>query len=284
MKPLFEFIDYRKYLASYYSYKKKTTRSFSYRFFAQKARFHSPSFLKAVIDGKRNLTRKMIENFCNGLELGEREAVYFRNLVLFNQAKTSSEKQEYYTNLRAMFGTINESVLNTDQFDYFAKWYTSVIRELVCMYDFKDDFKKIAAMLIPPILPSEVKSAIKLLLRLKMLRRKKDGTYAQTNRAIVADSSIMSMALRSFAKAMIEHSREAVEYIDWRLRHISSVTIGITPVTYDVLSAEIDAFKDRVKMIVSRENDSSQVYQMTVSLFPVSRDTKNLETGTLKLD
>ena len=277
MKPLFEFIDYRKYLASFYEHKKRSTKSFSYRFFAEKAKIHSPSFLKKVIDGERNLTRRMIENFSLGLGLSERETVYFRNLVLFNQAKTSTEKQEYYSNLRAMFGSVNESVLNTDQHDYFAKWYTSVLRELVCLYDFQDDYRLIASMLIPQVLPSEVKAAIKLLLRIKMIRRKNDGTYTQTNTAVIAENSVTSMAMRCFMQAMIEHSREAVEKVDWRIRHISGITIGITPATYDVIATEIEAFKNRVKLIVNREKESTQVYQMNVSLFPVSRNTDELK-------
>jgi uncharacterized protein (TIGR02147 family) len=276
MMPLFEFIDYRKYLASYYEHKKKSTKSFSYRYFAQKAKIHSPSRLKEVIDGERNLTRRMIDNFSVGLGLNERETVYFRNLVLFNQAKTSAEKQEYYTNLRAMFGTVKESILSPDQYDYFAKWYIPVLRELICRHDFKDDYKLMASMLIPQIMPSEAKTAIKLLLRMKLLRRKKDGTYVQSDSAIVADNSVMSLAMRSFIKAMIEHSCDAVEKIDWRIRHISGITIGITPAAFDVIASEIEAFKDRVKLIVSRENMSTQVYQMNVSLFPVSRNINEI--------
>jgi uncharacterized protein (TIGR02147 family) len=277
MKSIFEYIDYRKFLASFYTTKKSASRFFSYRYFAQKAQIHSPSFLKHVIDGKRNLTRPMIENFCEGLGLTPKEALYFRNLVLFNQAKTSIEKQEFYTNLRSMFGAVKESILNTDQFDYYAHWYTSVLRELLCQYDFQDDFKKIAAMLRPPILPSEAKAAVKLLMRLKLLCRTPDGTYHQTNSAIVADSSVMSMAMRSFSKVMIEHSKNAVEEIDWHERHISGITVGISSETYDILSAEIEAFKDRVKVIVDRDKDSSIIYQLNVSLFPLSHNITTLK-------
>jgi uncharacterized protein (TIGR02147 family) len=277
MKSIFEYIDYRKYLASFYNAKKSSSRFFSYRYFAQKAKIHSPSFLKHVIDGKRNLTRPMIENFCKGLGLTPKEALYFRNLVLFNQAKTSLEKQEFYSNLRSMFGAVKESVLNPDQFDYYAHWYTSVLRELLCRFDFQDDFKKIAAMLRPPILPSEAKAAVKLLLRLKLLHRSADGTYRQTTSAIVADNSVMSMAMRSFSQAMIEHSKNAVEKIDWRERHISGITIGISPETYDILSAEIEAFKDRVKVIVDQDTDSSIIYQLNVALFPLSYSIDTLK-------
>ncbi len=271
MKCVFEFIDYRKFLASYYSGKKEASRYFSYRYFARKAKIYSPSFLKHVIDGKRNLTRPMIEKFCVGLELSAKEAVYFRNLVLFNQAKTSAEKQEYYATLRTMFGGIKESVLSSDQYDYFAQWYTSVIRELICMYDLKDDYKKIAAMVLPQILPSEAKAAMKLLIRLKLVRIREDGTYAQTNSSIVADNSVTSIAVRSFNKAMLDLAKNAVDNIDRQERHVSCLTVGISPATYDVLSAEIEAFKDRVKLIVNQDKESSLIYQMNISMFPVSR-------------
>jgi uncharacterized protein (TIGR02147 family) len=277
MKSIFEYIDYRKFLAAYYNDKKASYRFFSYRYFARRAEIYSPSFLKHVIDGKRNLTQPMIEKFCAGLALNAKEAIYFRHLVLFNQAKTSNEKQEHYATLRSMFGAVKESVLSPDQFDYFANWYTSVIRELVCLHDFKDDFKKIAAMIIPPILPSEAKAAIKLLLRLKLIRRQADGAYVQTNSAIVADNSVTSMAVRTFNKTMLEHAKNAVDSVDRRQRHISGVTIGISPAAYEVLAAEIEAFKDRVKLIVNQDAESSLIYQMNISLFPASRALRTLD-------
>ena len=94
MQPIYEFIDYRKFLAAFYEHKKANSSYFSYRYFSQKIGINSPSFLKHVIDGKRNLTTQMIERFCTALDLSAREARYFRNLVLFNQAKTSGEKAD----------------------------------------------------------------------------------------------------------------------------------------------------------------------------------------------
>lgn len=56
----------------------------------------SPSFLKFVIDGKRNLTTPMIETFCQAMRLEPRDAKFFSTLVRFNQAKTAREKQDHY--------------------------------------------------------------------------------------------------------------------------------------------------------------------------------------------
>jgi len=272
MKPIFEYIDYRKFLADFYQIKKETSHYFSYRYFAMKIGVNSPSFLKHVIDGKRNLTRQMAERFCNVLDLSPKEKLYFRNLVLFNQAKTSSEKQEHYAVLRSMAGLVKESVLNTDQFDYFAKWYTPVIRELICLFDFQDNYELIAGLLEPKIDPSEAKAAVELLLRLKLVEKGESGGYKQTSSAITVDSSVKSVAVRSFTRAMLDLSKAALDIFDKKIRHISGITMGISPETYDVLAAEIEAFKDRVKVIVNQDKSSNRIYQMNISLFPLSHE------------
>ncbi len=270
MQPIFDFIDYRKFLATYYENKKKTFNYFSYRYFSNKLGINSPSFLKHVIDGKRNLTAKMIERFIKALDLSPKEARYFRNLVLFNQAKTSGEKQEHYAVLRSMAGMVKESVLGTDQYDYFAKWYTPVIRELICLHDFKDDYRAIASAVKPKILPSEAKSAVELLTRLKLVERRGDGTYCQTSSAITADGSITSLAVRSFTHTMLDLSKKALDTIDKKERHISGVTMGISPEAYEVILAEIEAFKDRVKVIVNKDMGGNRIYQLNIGFFPVS--------------
>jgi uncharacterized protein (TIGR02147 family) len=278
VKTVFEFIDYRKYLAWYYQEKRSTFRHFSFRFFARKAGISSPSFLKHVIDGKRNLTRPVIEKFCTALALNKKEAIYFRNMVLFNQAKTSEEKQEHYAVLRSLSGVIQEAVLKTDQYDYFANWYTAVIRELVCTFDFKDDYARLAGAVIPRILPSQAKDAVKLLARLHFVKRRADGTYQQINPSITADSAITSLAVRAFTKAMIEHSKNALDAIEKSKRHISGLTLGVSPGTYSVLATEIEAFKDRVKTIVSRDANVSRIYQMNLALFPLSEEIAEADT------
>lgn len=272
MQPIFKYIDFREFLSDYYQDKKETSQFFSYRYFAQKIGINSPSFLKSVIDGKRNLTSQMSERFSKALGLKSKEKLYFQNLVLFNQAKTLSEKQQYYLTLRSMSPRVKESVLNADQFDFFVNWYTPVIRELICANDFRDDYQAIAAACKPPIQPADVKAAIALLLRLRLVEKLKNGTYKQTATAIVADESITSMAVRSFTRTMIDHSKTALDTIEKDKRHISGITMGISYETYAILSTEIKAFKDRVKSIVNHDTNCDRIYQITLSLFPVSEE------------
>ena len=276
MPSIFEFIDYRQFLSEYYRNKKATSKYFSYRYFSQKIGLNSPSFLKAVIEGKRNLTRPMLERFCKALNFKVKESLYFKNLVFFNQAKTSAEKQEYYLALTSMVQGVKESLLNSDQFEVFSNWYIPVIRELVCLYDFKNDYGALAAHTKPPIQPMEAKAAVELLLRLNMLERHGNDSYTQVSPAMIADSSVTSLAIRSFTQTMIDRSKEALDSIDKKSRHISGITMGISPETYEVLTSEIEAFKNRIKIIVNNDTASSRIYQMTLSLFPVSEDVRSM--------
>jgi len=270
MDPIFEFIDYRKFLAAWYENKKTSFKHFSYRYFSQKLGINSPSFLKSVIDGKRNLTARMAERFSKVIGLSAKETRYFRNLVLFNQAKTPGEKQEYYAVLRSMAGMVRETTLSVDQYDYFSNWYTPVIRELICLHDFSDDYGKIASAVNPKILPRQAKTAVGLLVRLGLVERMDNGTYRQTNGAITADSSVTSLAVRSFTRTIFDMSKAAIDTFDKKERHMSGLTMGISAEAYDVIAAEIEALKDRVKVIVNRDNNANRVYQMGLSLSPVS--------------
>jgi uncharacterized protein (TIGR02147 family) len=276
MKEIFKFIDYRKYLAEYYLEKKSSTRHFSYRFFAQRAGIKSPVFLKQVIDGERNLTRQMIDKFIPALGLNKKEGSFFKNLVLFNQAKNAAEKQECYSLMLSMMAYVPERQISGDQYLYFEQWYNSAIRELICLHDFQDDFDRIAKTVKPRIKVNEAKKAVQLLLRLKLIAQRKDGTYRQTDSAIISSDSMVALARRSFNSEMLMLAKDANETLPPAERNISGMTMGISRPCYDVLLAELSAFKERVKAIVNQDGQSNRVYQLNFQLFPLSEDPGSL--------
>ncbi|MGL1902427.1 MAG: TIGR02147 family protein [Fibrobacterales bacterium] len=271
-----EYIDYRVYLGEYYAYKKKKSAVFSHRYFAQAAGISSSSFLRRVIDGERNLTRPMIDKFSKALNLSDKEAIYFKNLVLFNQAKTSSEKSECYAVLRSLKGGVKEAVLQTNQFDYFKNWYTPVIRELITLCPPKIKASELGALIIPPISATEAKYAINTLLELDLIAQESSGGYTQTDQSIIADSAIQSMAVRSYTDSMLKHGRAALE-MSRDVRHISTMTLGVSEQQYSALCEELNAFKDRVKQIVTDNDDASRVYELNFELFPVSKPVQKVE-------
>jgi uncharacterized protein (TIGR02147 family) len=271
MKTIFEYFDYRAFLRDYYAENKSKNRYFSYRFFARKAGIKSPVFFKEVAEGQKNLSPEMVEKFSSALHFNEKESTYFKYLVLFDQAKTGKEKQEHYAVLRSMENMKSEKALNSEQFDYFSTWYNVVIRELVTLFDFKDDFKLLASTVLPPIKAREAEKSVEQLQRLGLIKKRPDGTYMQVDTAITVDSGVASLAIRQLNKVMAMHAIDAIENVIKTERTIFGVTVGISSEMYDIINAELASFKDRIVTLVSRDGKCDRVYQLNLQLFPMSR-------------
>ena len=273
MKSIFEYIDYRKYLKDFYADSKSTKKYFSYRYFARKARLNSPILLKMVIDGKRNLSRKTIDKFIAGINLPEKESVYFRTLVLFNQARSAREKHEHYHALRAQFKMVPQHLIEDGQFGYFDKWYFSVLREGLCHRDFKDDWDRVASSVHPRITATEAKEAVAWLLGHNFLKRTKQGTYERSQRAITTRSEVSSSTVRNFNRKMIQLAGQSLDDFPINKRFATGLTIGVSEQASQMLVAEIEAFRDRVVQFVNSAEGADRVYQMNIQLFPVMLDS-----------
>jgi uncharacterized protein (TIGR02147 family) len=139
------------------------------------------------------------------------------------------------------------------------------------LYNFRGDYKDLAASVTPCISVREARYAVKLLKNLGMIEQLPDGTFRQTAAAIVSDSSVARMAVRSFNREMLRMAGSALDNIPIEERQIYGVTVGISKECYDVLAAEMAAFRDRVVAIVNGDTSSNRVYQMHLQLFPLSR-------------
>lgn len=278
MKSILSYIDYRIYLRDYYDEKKRSTRYFSTRYFAKKAGLSSASFLREVIQGKKNLTKNSIDKFTQAMELTGKEARFFKHLVFFNQSRSADDKQEHYAVLLSLMNTVKEHRLTVQQHQVYNYWYIPVIRELACIFDFKNDFSLLAKTVYPPITTREAKSAVSLLVRLKMLKRLGNGKYEQTNKAIQAKSELDTMAVFNFTKAMAQKAINALDTLSKDERNFSTITCGMSRACYDIILAETQAFKERVVNIINKDDrsDTDQVCQINFQIFPVSKRNKKV--------
>ena len=129
MVNLFEYLNYREFLRDSYEERHKGDWRFSHRYIADRAGFDASMFNK-ILQGKRNLTARLVSVFADIFCSDAREKAYFADMVAFNQAKNHSESRQYLEKLVATKECKVEEVAK-DQFEYFDHWYHAVIRELV---------------------------------------------------------------------------------------------------------------------------------------------------------
>ena len=89
-----------------------------------------------LIENKRNLTESSILKISQAIGLSREEADYFESLVFFNQAKTINEKTHYYSKLIEIRRPLDVQVIEADRYEYYSKWYHSVVREVATFFNF----------------------------------------------------------------------------------------------------------------------------------------------------
>jgi uncharacterized protein (TIGR02147 family) len=269
---LFEYQNYRTYLHDYYNEQKLSKRNFSYRSFSQKAGIAAPSFLFYIIDGQRNLTKSTIFKISQAIGHNREEAEYFENLVFFNQAQTISEKTFYYGRLIEVRKPIDIAVIDKDRYEYYSKWYHSVVREVVTFFDFKDDYDKLGAMIVPPISAAEARRSIKLLEKLGFIEHDQQGLYHQTQNLIGAKvGSADAFIIGKFQIEMLNVAIKAYDAVALKKRMSISTTFSISKETFDLFKMRLRELQHQLMEMARIDDKPEAAFQLTVNLFPVSR-------------
>ena len=54
-------------------------------------------------------------------------------------------------------------------------------------------------------------------------------------------------------------------------RHITGITLGISPRNFERITKELDAFRQRLVAIAAEDNDYTQVYRLNMQLVPLTK-------------
>ncbi len=276
MESIFKYNNYRHFIRDYYHLKKRTTGYFTYRYFAQRAGFSSPVFIKLVIEGKSRLSDKSIEKLCHAMDLSKSEQDYFTNLVWFNQAKTAEKKHSYLEKLRELNQKYCAEVLETDKFDFYSRWYYSVLREIAPNVKEDIDIEQLGSLLLPPLKKRETKKALDRLAQLGLLIKDEQGSYSQARKLISTGSEVESLAVRDLHTQMAECAKRAIEQVPKEERDVSGLTMGMSKKSYDHIMKELALFRQNIVRIIAEDTEPvERVYRLNLQLFPLSKDLKS---------
>lgn len=266
---LFEYLNYRDFLKDAYEERHSQEWRFSHRYIAEKAGIDGSMFNK-ILQGKRNLTSRLVSVFADLFCSDDREKQYFSDMVSFNQAKTHSESRQYLEKLVATKECKVEEVAR-DQFEYFDHWYHAVIRELITIYPYVGDDAALGLMVRPPISASQVKASVALLERLSMIKKNPEtGFYEQTQGLISSGSESYSTAVNSYIQQNLDVATTAIDRFDREERNLSTLAFGCDEATYSELVEMVRRFRREVLAKVSQCQKPNRVFQLGMQLFPLS--------------
>jgi uncharacterized protein (TIGR02147 family) len=270
MNSVFEYTDYRKFLSDFYKERKSLNKNYSHRFIAGHVGFKSGGHFSLIISGKANISISYVERLSEFLKLNKKEALYFQNMVLFNQAKSHEEKKKYF---ERMISSKESRVrtLNAEQYEFYDKWYYSAVRELLSFYPFSGDYDELSRMLTPPISASEAKHAIALLERLDLIRRGADGRCAATDALISTGYDAQSLCINNFVLNTLELAKSAMDRFDRNERNFSWVSLSVSTEGYKKIVDELRECRRRIMTIAAGDRHPDRAHLFNFQVFPLSR-------------
>lgn len=275
---VYDYLDFRAYLAAWFSAKKAANPRFSHRMFARRAGQKSPSLLHHVIEGKRNLTPATVESFVQALRIGAAEGSFFGLLVDLGQAETDSERNRAWERIAATRRFREARKIEGAGFEYLSSWFYPAIRELAHRPDFRDDPEWIARTLRPKITAAKARKALDALLGVGMLVRV-DGAIRPAEASVVTPHEVAGLAVHNYHHGMLDRAKEAIGAFEPDQRHFGGLTVAVPPSLVPRLKLEVAAFLERVLDLcdappADRDDAAPEakdrVYQLNVQLFPLS--------------
>ncbi len=267
---IFNYTDFRKALSDFYEIEKGERPQISHRYIAQKVGFKSSGFFSQIIKGQSNISQDYILGFSKFMKLKKKESEYFETLVLFNQAKTHNMKKHYFEKLRT-FSQAKVKFVDSAQYEYYDKWYNAAIREVLDYYPFKDDYKNLSRMILPPITPDEVKRSIALLEELGLITRNEQGYYIKSDSLISSGYEAHSLEINNFVLSTLKLAGESLDRIKREDRNLSCLTLSIPKEKYPAIIEELRAFRRKLMEFANGEADADTVYQLNYQIFPLSK-------------
>jgi uncharacterized protein (TIGR02147 family) len=277
MTTVYDYTDFRKYLADYYAAKKAANPRFSYKLLANKGNFRNKGFVYNIVNGAKMLSKANVLKLSQALGHNKHETEYFEYLVAFNQAKSLKERTYYFercNNLRGRgVGMSKAQILRKDQYEFYSQWYHSAVRSLIDMHEFKDDYAWLARAVCPPISLKQARQSVRLLEDLGLIARGERGVYRLTSKSITTGPEVVSLGVTNFHIECTKLAARSIEEMPREKRNVTGLTLGISAPGYQRICEEIRTFQQKIMDIADQDANADRVYQLNFHLFPISDAT-----------
>ena len=263
-----DYLDYRSFLKDHFRHLKAVNPAFSMRAFARQPSLgiSSSSFMSNLLQGKRNLTQHLRLKFSKALKLETHEAEYFDFLVQFNQAKSLEEKNYFFSHLSKHRGS-RAKLLAQHQYQFFSKWYHTVIWNYFGLEKAEREPSRIAKHLAGGITAGQVEESIALLLEMGLLRKLANG-YTVSDRHMVTDKVFLGPTGRAYHKEFQRLAGEAMEQYPADRRQYNVLAFSVSDKGFAAIRQRIASFTQEVREIIDRDEGMNQVNILNIQLFP----------------
>ena len=264
MVSVFDFNDnFRDYVK-----KVMEERQLSYRALASKVGV-DVRMIHDIVNKSKHLSLTNALKFSSALKHNKNEKEYFVQLVHLTQSKNKVETDFCRDQMQKIKSEADDShPVIVDKYEYYSTLHHSVIRSLVVLSSFKDDYERLGNSLTPPISAEEAKQSIQLLERLGLIRKNKNGDYHLNNVNILAN--ISSEGKKRFHRECSEIIKKQIFYCYPNDCQINNATLAMSGKTYKIVCDELRTLYEKLFKLVKNDKQADRVYQCQLAIVPLS--------------
>ena len=271
-----DYFDFRKYLADYYQHRRDNDsgrRPYSYSVFSAAANIKSPTYLKLVIEGKRNLSIDMAKKFSKALHFNKEFSEEFKWLTLFTQASDAVERNRYFlelTNIR-LKQRLNSGELNQNSWEKAPDWISWLLYSMVDQDGVVFEPEALMKLMRGKANLDTIKNSLRQLFEGNHLI--KDETTGEITKSKSRLEDIPAEIVRKLQSDLIYLGMESLFEDCPTEREIGALTLALTKQEFEQIKFDIRQLRKRIncEIGVNREfSKGDRVYQLNFQLFPIS--------------
>lgn len=245
--------DFRLFLQNEFVRRCRNNPRYSLRAFARTLQVDD-STLSKILNGKRVLGKQATRRLALKLNLGAEAVAEFTSPGGLAQSNSDANYQQ----------------LVLDSFQLIADWYHYAILELIRVDGFVPENKWVARALGLSV--GEVQAAKERLVRLGLMEITAEGRWIDPSNELTTNMGpdIHASAHRLLQKQILEKAIYALETVPLDRRSQSAMTMAIDIERLPEAVEKIKKFRRGLAKFLSRGKKRTEVYNLSVSLYPVS--------------
>ncbi|MBN1578361.1 MAG: TIGR02147 family protein [Chitinispirillaceae bacterium] len=272
MPDIFEYINFRNYLADYYRFRKEKEPGFTHSFVCFRlGQEKSKGYFNNVIKGRTNVTATFINRFIELLDLKGNQANYFRAMVNYNQTVIPAEKEFYFEQIVRLNNTPFR-IVDKNTYQFYKEWYHGAIRALLDVIDFENDIQAVTSRLYPAITLKQARESIALLKQLGLIKKNGNGFWKPTDKVITTGEFIRDELIRQYQMKCCSLAQSVIADDTKQTHRNITMTISVSDTAYDRIIDRILGVKSEIRSIVHKDDQpATKVCHLNMNIFPMSK-------------
>lgn len=233
---------------------------YSLRAYARKVGVH-PGALTYIINGKRNVSRKLAERITRRLLLDPQQRSEI--LSLFPEKIRYRKQSDPRATLEPRY-----LELSAAQFKIAAEWEHFAVMSLAKCEGFQSDSEWIAKRL--GITSTRAKQVVERLLQLGLFQLDESGHINRTEKSYRTSDDVAEISLKRHHEQSLDLAKESLWQDDVKNRDFTTITMAIDPRKLSTAKERIRKFEDELSDLLETGH-KAEVYRLSVQLFPLSK-------------